>query len=169
MNDGVYIIVKDRPAVRLEREYAHPIHRVWQAVVDPGQARQWFPSTLVFEPEVGGSVRFTDDPHIADGDGVVLEYDPPHVLSFSWGDGEVHIALTPVGEERCRFILTNVLGAGNEAARNAAGWQVCLGELDKVIRGQETNGPHAETAIDWRTSYDAYVQSGMPAGATIPN
>lgn len=169
MNDGVYIIVKDRPAVRFEREYAHPIHEVWQAVVDPSQARQWFPSTLVFEPEVGGSVRFTGDPHIADGDGVVLEYDPPHVLSFSWGDGEVHIALTPLGDERCRFILTNVLAAGNEAARNAAGWEVCLGELDKVIRGQETNGPHADTAIDWQTSYDAYVQSGMPAGATIPN
>jgi uncharacterized protein YndB with AHSA1/START domain len=169
MNDVAYIIVKDRPAVRFEREYAHPIRRVWQAVADPSQARQWFPSTLEFEPEVGGFVRFTDDPHTVDSDGVVLEYDPPRVVAFSWGDSEVHIELTPIGEDRCRFILTNVLAARNEAARNAAGWEVCLGEFDKVIGGQETNGPHAGTAIDWQASYDAYVQSGMPAGATIPN
>jgi uncharacterized protein YndB with AHSA1/START domain len=169
MNDGAFFILNDRPAVRFEREYARPVDSMWRVVADPSQARKWFPSTLVFEPMVGGSVRFTDDPHMVDGDGVVLEFEPPHVLGFSWGDSEVHIALRPVGEDGCQFVLTNVLAASDEAARNAAGWEVCLGELDKVIRGQETNGPHADAAIDWRSSYDAYVQSGMPSGAPIPN
>ena len=168
MNDGIYVSVGGRPAVRFEREYRHPIQRVWRAVADADQARQWFPSALTFEPRVGGAVRFTGDPNMSDGEGVVLEYEPPRVLAFTWGGGEVHIALEAVGEDRCRFVLTNVLTADDEAARNAAGWDVCLGELDKVVRGEESQGPHAVPATAWRATYESYVRSGMPAGAVIP-
>jgi len=169
MDDGTYVTVENRPAVRFERDYAYPLQQVWQAISDPDQARRRFPSTLLFEPEVGGAIRFTDDPHLADQEGVVLDYDPPRALGFSWGDSEVHITLEPFADNQCRFVLINVLAADNEAARNAAGWTVCLGEFDKVIRGEESDGPHVDTAINWQTSYDAYVRSGMPAGAIIPD
>lgn len=168
MNSGTYVSVGGRPAVRFEREYHHPLQRVWRAVADADQARQWFPSALTFEPVVGGAVRFTGDPNMSDGGGVVLDFDPPRLLAFTWGDGEVHIALEPIGEDRCRFVLTNVLSADNEAARNAAGWSVCLGELDKVVRGGDTQGPHAVPATAWQATYESYVRSGMPAGAPIP-
>jgi len=168
MNSGTYLVVGGRPAVRFEREYRHSLERVWRAVADADQARQWFPSALAFDPRVGGAGRFTGDPNMIDGEGVVLEYDPPRLLAFTWGDGEVHIALEPVGEDRCRFVLTNVLGADNEAARNAAGWSVCLGELDKVVQGDQTQGPHAVGPTAWRAAYESYVRSGMPAGAPVP-
>jgi hypothetical protein len=103
-----------------------------------------------------------------DSDGVVLEYDPPRVLAFTWGGGEVRIALEPIGESRCRFVLINVLAADNEAARNAAGWELCLGELDKVIRGEDVHGPHGDAEVAWQPLYEVYVRSGMPAGAAIP-
>jgi uncharacterized protein YndB with AHSA1/START domain len=169
MSSGTYISVGGRPAVRFEREYRHALERVWRAVSEADQARQWFPSALTFEPRVGGAVRFTGDPNMSDGEGVVLEYEPPRLLAFTWGDGEVRIALEPVGEDRCRFVLINVLGADNEAARNAAGWAVCLGELDKVAQGEQTQGPHAVPVPVWQAAYESYVRSGMPAGAPVPD
>lgn len=168
MNPGALVSVDGRPAVRFEREYRHPAQQVWRAVAEADQARQWFPSALTFEPRAGGAVHFTGDPNMSDGEGVVLEYDPPRLLAFTWGDGEVHIALEPIGEDECRFVLTNVLGADNEAARNAAGWAVCVGELDKVVRGEGSQGPHAVPADVWQAAYESYVRSGMPAGAPIP-
>jgi uncharacterized protein YndB with AHSA1/START domain len=168
MTTGTYLSIDGRPAVRFEREYRHPIQRVWQAVADADEARQWFPSALTFEPRVGGAARFTGDPNMSDGEGVVLEYDPPRLLAFTWGDGEVHIALEPVGENRCRFVLTNVLTSDDEAARNAAGWDVCLAELDKVVHGEEAQGPHALPVSEWQATYESYVRSGMPSGAPIP-
>lgn len=168
MNRGTFASVGGRPAVRFDLEYHHPIQQVWRAVAEPDRARQWFPSALTFERRAGGAVRFTGDPNMSDGEGVVLEHDPPRLLAFTWGDGEVHIALEPVGEDRCRFVLTNVLTADDEAARNAAGWTVCLGELDKVVQGEATRGPHAVPSSAWQAAYESYVRSGMPAGAPIP-
>jgi uncharacterized protein YndB with AHSA1/START domain len=169
MNKGTFVTVANRPAVRFEREYRQSIERVWQAVADPDQARLWFPSALVFEPRVGGAVRFTGDPHMPDSEGAVLEYDPPRLVAFTWGDGEVHIALEPLGERGCRFILTNVLPIENEAARNAAGWDVCLGEFDKVLRGERSEVPHRGAESTWQATYEVYLRSGMPAGAVIPS
>ena len=30
--------------MRFERHYDYPVERVWQAVTDPDEMRQWFPS-----------------------------------------------------------------------------------------------------------------------------
>lgn len=169
MNQGTYIRVDGRPAVRFERSYAHPIERVWQAATNPEELRLWFPSAVVFEPVVGGTVTFSGDPHIADQHGTVIAYEPPRVFAFTWGDNEIHLNLEPDGADACRFTLTNVLAADNESARNAAGWDVCLGELDKVLSGDESAGPHSESAADWQVLYEAYVKAGMPSGAHIPD
>jgi len=54
------------------------------------------------------------------------------------------------------------------AARDAAGWTVCLAELGKHLAGQVAGGPHSETAESWREHYEAYVAAGMPSGSYIP-
>lgn len=168
MSQGTFVRVDGRPAVRFERRYAHPLERVWRAVTDPLEMRTWFPSTVTFEPVVGGAVTFSGDPNVAEQHGTVIAYDPPRLFSFTWGDNEIHVSLESDGENACRFILTNVLAAENESARNAAGWDVCLGELDKLLTGEDPAGPHSGLAADWQISYDAYVTAGMPSGARIP-
>lgn len=164
---GTYLTVEDRPAVRFERDFDRPAAAVWRALTEPEQARLWFPATLAIEPWIGGTVRFTGDPNVPDSEGTVLDHDPPRRLAFTWGGGELHLAVAPDGGG-CRLVLTNVLAARDEAARNAAGWEVCLGELAKVVRGAGERGPHADGALDWRAAYAAYVASGMPSGAPVP-
>ena len=64
--------------------------------------------------------------------------------------------------------LTNVRDARDAAARNAAGWAVCLAELGKLLAGRTADGPHSATAESWQEHYDSYVAQGLPSGAFVP-
>lgn len=169
MDLGTYFQVDGRPAVRFERTYAHPVERVWDAVATSDGLAHWFPSKVEIEPHDGGKVTFSGDPNIATTTtGTVLAFEPPLRLHFSWSNDELRFDLEPLGDGHTRLTLINVLEATDTAARNAAGWSVCLAELDKDLAGERADGPHSETAQSWRVYYDAYVASGVPSGAFIP-
>lgn len=165
---GTFTEHDGRPAVRFERTYPHPVERVWAAVSEPEGLAHWFPSTVKIEPRAGGVIEFSGDPHLEPDTGEVLRYEPPHALAFTWGGDELHLELTPRGENGCTLTLINVLEARDTAARNAAGWTVCLAELHKSLQGAAPSGPHGDTAEPWRPLYEAYVADGMPHGAPIP-
>ncbi|MGP4045866.1 SRPBCC family protein [Streptomyces sp. 2A115] len=166
---GTYLTLDDgRPAVRFSRTYDHPVDRVWQFVTDTDELAHWFPSRAVIELRVGGTVRFSDDPNLEDSTGHVLAVDPPRHLSFDWGGDELHFDLEELDEKRTRFTLTNVLVAENTAARNGAGWEVCLTALDAWARGERFDGPHAGADAPWQEIYARYVEAGVPSGASVP-
>jgi uncharacterized protein YndB with AHSA1/START domain len=168
MDRGTYIERDGRPAVRFQRRYPHPVERLWAAVTEPGELAHWFPSTVRIEPRAGGTIAFSDDPHVEPSSGTVLMFDPPHRLAFTWGGDELHFELSPVGDSSCELTLINVLQARDTAARNAAGWSVCLAELGKHVSGAVAGGPHSDTAESWRVHYDGYLADGLPSGAHIP-
>ncbi len=168
MDRGAYIEYDGRPAVRFQRTYPHRIERLWAAVTEPDELSHWFPSAVQIEPRAGGTIEFSDDPNMQPTTGTILVVDPPRRCAFTWSGDELHFELEPVGDSDCRLTLINVLEARNTAARNAAGWTVCLAELEKHIRGDVADGPHSDTAEPWRPHYDAYVADGMPSGAEIP-
>ena len=166
---GTYIEHNGRPAVRFVRTYPHPVARVWAALTDVDELRHWFPSSARIELRAGGTVDFSEDPHMDDSKGTVIACDPPHRLAFAWGDDELHYQLEAVSDTECRLTFTNVLHERNTAARNGAGWTVCFAELDRLLAGQPAGGPHSERALPWRPVYDAYVATGVPSGAEIPS
>jgi uncharacterized protein YndB with AHSA1/START domain len=165
---GTYVEHEGRPAVRFVRQYPHPAERVWAAVSEPAGLRHWFPSRVELEPRTGGRIAFHDDPNLPAASGTVLAYDPPRQLAFTWGGDELHLTVEPDGEAACTLTLINVLEARDAAARNAAGWTVCLAELDKYVHGGAADGPHSATAEPWQEHYAAYVAAGVPSGAPIP-
>ncbi|RLL67895.1 SRPBCC family protein [Streptomyces sp. Z26] len=174
IDDGSYLEHDGRPAVRFRRHYpGHPVARVWAAVSEPDGLRHWFPSTVRIEPRRGGRIEFADDPHAEPDTGEVLRYEPPHVLAFTWGGDELHLEVAPgtpddPDADGCTLTLVNVLEARDTAARNAAGWHVCLGELARHLDGHATGGPHAPDAQPWRPVYERYVAAGVPHGAAVP-
>ncbi|MEU8137822.1 SRPBCC family protein [Streptodolium elevatio] len=166
---GTYVHLGDgRPAVRFTRTYPHPIERVWRFVTEPAELVHWFPSRVEVDLRPGGEMRFSFDPNTPDSVGRVLALDPPRHLSFVWDADELHFDLEPAGSGGTRFTLTNVLAEDDTAARNAAGWQVCLDALDAAANGEHRDGPHAGPTGDWKGYYDAYVAQGVPSGAHIP-
>ncbi|MEU6576709.1 SRPBCC family protein [Streptomyces sp. NPDC046805] len=166
---GTYRPLDDgRPAVRFSRTYAHPIERVWHFVTDPDELAQWFPSRAEMELRPGGTVRFSGDPNMPESTGRVIAVDPPRHLCFAWGGDELHFDLAETGDGGTRFTLTNVLSAENTAARNGAGWEVCLGALDAKARGEKNQGPHSGASAAWKEFYEGYVEAGIPSGAPVP-
>lgn len=185
MGGGIYLRYEGRPAVRFEQYYAQPAERLWQALAEPEQAERWFPSRVAFDPEAGGEARFTRDPFLPDFSGQVLAWEPPRRVRFTWGADELQFEFDDVdpeagaqiaaggaerdGPAQGRLLLTDILEAENAAARNAAGWSVCLAELDKVLAGTPSRGPHSADAAPWKPIYKAYIESGMPYGAHSPD
>jgi uncharacterized protein YndB with AHSA1/START domain len=168
MDLGSFIEFEGRPAVRFERTYSHSVERVWAAITDPGELAHWFPSSVELDQRAGGSISFSGDPHTSPQTGVVLVFDPPCRFAYTWGGDELHFELEPLAAEHCRLVLINVLADRSAAARNAAGWDLCLDELAKLVAGRPGAGPHADPAIPWQQRYDTYVAAGMPSGADIP-
>lgn len=160
-----------RPAVRFTRVYARPVAAVWAAVSDPAQLARWFPApevTLDLVP--GAEITFGGDPSAPDlvTTGRVLAVEPSRRLHFTWGGEELHLDLAPLPGGGTRFALTDVLESRNAAARNAAGWELCLGALRAHLDGGEDAGPHAGPTAAWEDRYAAYLAAGFPSGAPVP-
>jgi uncharacterized protein YndB with AHSA1/START domain len=168
MDHGTFIEHDGRPAVRFQRTYAHAPSRVWAAITEPGELAHWFPSKVALEPYAGGTIEFSEDPNIQPSTGRILTFEPPSRFAYTWGADELHFVLEPTGDGGCVLTMVNVLEARDKASLNAAGWTVCLAELDKHISGQVADGPHSASAEPWQPHYDAYVAAGMPSGAPSP-
>jgi uncharacterized protein YndB with AHSA1/START domain len=158
-----------RPAVRLERVHAQSPERLWTALTDPDELAHWFPSRAVIELREGGKVEFTGDPRMSESTGTVVVCEPARRLGYTWGGNELLFTLEALDGGGCRLVLTDFLEAENTAARNAAGWCVCLEELGKHLDGQQSAGPHGSAAAEsWQSLYDRHIAAGIPYGAEIP-
>jgi uncharacterized protein YndB with AHSA1/START domain len=165
---GTYETIDGRPAVRFERRYPHPVERVWGAVTDPAQLAQWFPNTVEVDLREGGRMHFEfPDGEMEPMEGSVTELDPPRRFSFTWGDEHLHIELEPDGDG-CRMRFTHVLSTREQAARDAAGWHVCLDRLEQLLAGAAGEAPGPEPTSEWGEHYEAYQCRGLPAGAPVP-
>ena len=166
---GSFETVDGRPAVVFERSLAHPVEAVWRAVTETGELAHWFPSSVEVDLRAGGRMRFVH----ADGGappaaGEVLELEPPRRFAFSWGEERLRFELEPAGEEGTRLRLTHFLSTRAQAARDAAGWHVCLDRLGDHLGGADAHAPTSEPTGEWRAHYDEYRRRGLPEGAPVP-
>jgi uncharacterized protein YndB with AHSA1/START domain len=166
--NGTYLEIDGRPALRFERALPHSVGRVWRAITEPGELRLWFPAAVEYEPRVGGPMTFTfSDPQAPPTEGEVMRLDPPRLFAFGWEGEELRFELEPAGDG-CRLLFTHFLSERNQAARDAAGWEVRLQELIRLLAGEEVTPPGMEPTPEWRDLYDEYVAAGTPSGAEVP-
>jgi len=170
MRHGTFETVDGRPAVRFERDLRHPVQTVWAAVTEPGELAHWFPCAVAFDALApGAGITFTFPPD-AGGEvmrGQVLQVQAPRRLTFTWGGSTIDIALEPIADGT-RLTFVNVLEAADEAARAAAGWDVCLEQLERALGGEDAAAPGGTPTPQWRERYAAYEARGFPAGAPVP-
>ncbi|HTY12511.1 MAG TPA: SRPBCC domain-containing protein [Bacteroidota bacterium] len=99
--------MKSKPIV-IERTFDAPVSKVWEAITDVKQMKQWyFPALEAFKPEVGFQTQFNvnnggkDYLHIWK----VTEVKPGKNISYEWrfggypGNSLVTFALTAVGRK----------------------------------------------------------------------
>ena len=167
---GAYETIENRPALRFERRLSHPVEVVWRAITSSEELVQWFPSRVEVDelrPGAEMTFRFENMPIDAPSTmtGRVTEFDPPRVFEFFWGEDHLRFELEPAAgsEDTCLLRLTVLLDSREKAARDAAGWHVCLDRLSQCLAGRDAGGREG-----WRGLYEEYQRRGAPAGAPIP-
>ena len=153
MTTGSLLTDGSRPAVRLERDLVDPPQVVWKALTDRDELRAWFPCDVVVDGErwvVGAAITFVFPPE-ADMTltGEVLEVDEPRALVFTWGEERLRFELSP-RDGGTHLVLIDELPS-SAAARNAAGWEVCLDRLAGDDSGEA-----------WQPRFEAYVAAFEP-------
>lgn len=135
-----------RVALRFERTLRHPPERVWAALTELDDLRRWHPSPFQLERRAGGAVTFLPPEGEAFGDGEVTAYEPPRLLAYSWGEDHLRWELEPQFEGTL-LVLTHTFHDRLKAARDAAGWDLCLAALDASLGGSDDPAPTGERAI----------------------
>src|SRR6185295_5538527 len=131
-------VQKDGPkwTLVLIRELRHPPAKVWEALTDPAQLREWAP----FDADrsmgtAGAAVKLTTvgtpGPHVTETR--VTRAEPPRLLEYNWGGGDVRWELVPSGSGTRLTLWANI--PRNFISMGAAGWHICLDVLDHLLGG----------------------------------
>jgi uncharacterized protein YndB with AHSA1/START domain len=147
--------------VRFTRMLPASPERVWRALTEPTELAVWFPTSIDGERAAGASLtfRFPQD-QAPPFDGVMLVCESPRVLELMWGPDRLRFELVATADGTELTLLDNLEELG-KAARDAAGWHVCLDALEVSLTGG------AEARTSWPQVHARYVASFGPAAATI--
>lgn len=103
--------------LKIEREVDAPAARVWQALTDPDELKNWMPFFSGFQPVVGHKITFKlgrDPQHQYTHISKVIEVVEGKKLTYGWrydgyaGDSHVSFELFPEGD-KTRVVLTHTI------------------------------------------------------------
>jgi uncharacterized protein YndB with AHSA1/START domain len=150
--------------LRFTRTLRHPQSKVWRAITEPEQLASWFPTTIEGERATGASLRFSfpggEAPPM---EGEMLSYEPESAIELRWGPDIVRIELRPFADGT-ELTLLDTLEERGKAARDGAGWHVCLDALEAVLSGDEA--ARAQMSA-WKEVHSTYIDTFGPEAATI--
>ena len=154
----------------LVRELRHSPEKVWQALTDPAQLREWAP----FDADgslgtVGCSVKLTTvgAPALHVTETTVTRADAPEVLEYKWGGFDMRWKLEPLGGGTRLTLWTNI--GHRFISMGAAGWHICLDVLDHLLKGTPVGriaGPKAMNFHGWQRLNAEYARQ---FGVETPN
>jgi uncharacterized protein YndB with AHSA1/START domain len=120
----------------LVRQLQHSPDKVWQALTDPAQLREWAP----FDADgkmgtAGATVKLTTvgTPTLHVTETRVTKADAPRTLVYNWGGNDMRWELEPVAGGTRLTLWTSIPRA--YIAMGAAGWHICLDVLDHLLGG----------------------------------
>ena len=120
----------------LVRELRHSPEKVWQALTDPAQLREWAP----FDADknmgaAGTTVKLTTvgapSPRITETR--VTRADAPRLLEYNWGGQEIRWELEALGGGTRLTLWHNI--DRRFISMGAAGWHICFDVLDRHLSG----------------------------------
>ena len=159
----------DKWTLVLVRELRHSPTKVWQAITDPAQLREWAPFDADTSLASVGPVKLTTvgapTPMISETH--VTRADAPKLLEYRWGGFDVRWQLEPLGTGTRLTLWTNI--ERPFIAMGAAGWHVCLDVLDRFVAGDPIGrivGPDAMKFSGWQRLLAEY---STQFGVEIPS
>ncbi len=117
----------------LVRELRHPPSKVWQALTDPTQLREWAPFDADRSLALGGPVKLstvgTPTPQISETR--VTRAEAAKLLEFQWSGNDMRWQLEPIGDGTRLTLRHNI--DRSFISMGAAGWHICLDVLDRLL------------------------------------
>lgn len=114
----------------LVRDLRHPPQKVWQALIDPVQLREWAPFDVDANLGTAGTtVKLTWVGNPKPIDTKVIRAEAPKVLEF----GDIRWELEPLGGGTRLTLWTNI--DRRFIAWGAAGWHIAFDVLDRLLLG----------------------------------
>lgn len=162
----------------LVRDLRHPPAKVWKALTDPAELREWAP----FDSDRGlgavGNAMLstvgTPAPQVTETR--VRRADAPRVLEFNWGGQDIRWELEPLGGGGTRLTLWHAIDR-RFISMGAAGWHICFDVLDRLLAGEPVGrlvGPEAMKFGGWQRLNSEYAKQfgveapGWPSSAPPP-
>jgi uncharacterized protein YndB with AHSA1/START domain len=146
----------------LVRELRHSPDKVWRALTDPAQLREWAP----FEADrslgtAGTTVKLTTvaAPSAPVAQARVTRADAPRLLEYNWGGQDLRWELETSGGGTRLTLWHNI--DRRFIAMGAAGWHVCLDVLDHLIAGAPIGrivGGDAIKFAGWERLHEEYAR-----------
>jgi uncharacterized protein YndB with AHSA1/START domain len=154
----------DEVTLRFVRWLPHPPGKVWRALTEPEHLAAWFPTTIEGELTAGSRLQFSfRDMPLPALDGTMLTFRPTELLELVWGDERLRFELTPDGAGTLLTFTASFAELGR-AARDGAGWHVCLDLLGYDLG----DAPVPWTQNDrWRAVHTEYVARFGPEAAIV--
>jgi len=157
--------VGDASVLRFRRRLCYAPRQVWEALTEDGHLAAWFPTSIEGERAAGAPLRFT----FRQGEGDPFEgemriFEPPSVMELRWADDVLRFELEPDDDRGCLLSLTVTFPEQGKAARDAAGWHVCLERLGYVV---EHALPPWDPSDRWREVHAGYLARLGPEASTV--
>jgi len=125
----------DQWTLILVRELRHSPEKVWQALTDPAQLREWAPFDADANLGKVGTVKLTTvgapKEHVSETR--VTRADAPKALEYSWGGQDIRWELEPVGGGTRLTLWHNI--DRRFISWGAAGWHISFDVLDRLLSG----------------------------------
>ena len=120
----------------LVRELRHPPEKVWQALTDPAELREWAP----FDADgnlgtAGNTVKLTTvgAPALHVTETTVTRAEAPRLLEYTWGGNDMRWELEARAGGTRLTLWTSI--DRRYISMGAAGWHICFDVLDRKLGG----------------------------------
>ena len=143
----------------LVRELHHSPAKVWQALTDPAQLREWAPFDADGSLATVGTVKLSTFGAPQVSETTVKRAEAPKLLEYDWGGGDVRWELQPLGTGT-RLTLWASINRGF-IAWGAAGWHICFDVLDRFLAGEPIGrmaGPELMKFEGWQRLSTEYAK-----------
>jgi uncharacterized protein YndB with AHSA1/START domain len=152
----------DRWVLVLTRELRHPPEKVWRALTDPAELREWAPfDTSAPLGTVGNEATLTTvaAPGHPPSVTTVRRADAPKLLVYDWGGREMRWELEPSRDGTHLMLWTSI--DRPYIAMGAAGWHICFDVMDRRLAGTPIGRIVAADALrldGWQRLHTEYKQ-----------
>ncbi len=147
---------KDKWTLILVRELRHPPEKVWQALTDPAQLREWAPFVVDGNlGTVGSTVNLTWVGNTTPIPTRVTRAEAPKVLEY----GDNRWELEPFGDGTRLTLWSNI--DRRFISWGAAGWHIAFDVLDRLMNGTPIGciaGGDAMRSMGWKRLVAEYAK-----------